>query len=327
MRQRRILKDTLYQRGINPRNPRLTLRQVLRVTRGYDKGAPDPTPSAAELQQAAAPAPAPATAFAPQLPPAPQQAQLPPAPGGAFSQAGPVMGEDQFGGGRRGGYGMGPMGGDGSGGGPAGGMGGRRHGGRRNHEQFGGRDGMFLGGGWRGGRGGRQGPPSWVHEDDEEEMEDDVPALTMDNINSTPSPEPASVAPTAIAQLTTSQPPSPATTAPLNTRSNKRKLDIEDEFTNKRLQVQPPPESTQVVSPESSEVNPHSQLEKQDHVPQTEIDTRHHDSPTQEPRQDQPTVAQGYSRDHDQDDQSIRQTDVPDHGTGNRYHERKYQPS
>ncbi|KAI4269749.1 MAG: hypothetical protein LQ337_007098 [Flavoplaca oasis] len=181
MRQRRILQDTLYQRGINPRNPKLTLRQILRVTRGYDKGAPDPTPSAAELQQAAAPAPAPATAFAPQLPsaapqaqlpPAPQQAQLPPAPGGAFSQAGSVMGEDQFGGGRRGGHGMGMMGGDGFGGGPPGGMGGR-HGGRRNHEQFGGRDGMFLGGGWRGGRGGRQGPPSWVHEDEDGEEEDD----------------------------------------------------------------------------------------------------------------------------------------------------------
>lgn len=153
-----------------------------------------------------------------------------------------------------------------------------------------------------------------------------VPALTMNNIKSTPLPEPGSVAPTAIKHLTTSQPPSPATTAPLNRRPNKRKLDSEDSPTNKRLQVEPPPESTQVASPESSQVNPHSQEEKQNHVPHTEIDTRHHDSPAQEPRQDQPTVTQGYSREHNQDDQSIRQTDVPDHGTGNRYHERAVQP-
>ena len=163
MRQRRKLKDTLYQRGINPFNPRLTLRQILRVTRGYDKGAPDPTPSAAELQQAPAAAPAPAPALVP---------QLPPAPGGAFSQAGSVMGEDQFGGGRRGGHGMRMIGGDGFGGSFPDGMGGR-HGGRRNHEQSGGRDGQSLGGGWRGGRGGRRGPPCWVHEDDDEEEEDD----------------------------------------------------------------------------------------------------------------------------------------------------------
>ncbi|KAL9032336.1 MAG: hypothetical protein Q9180_006560, partial [Flavoplaca navasiana] len=233
------------------------------------------------------------------------------------------MGEDQFGGGGRGGYGMGTMGGDGFGGGPPGGMRGR-HGGRRNHGHSGGRNGMFLGGGWRGGRGGRQGPPSWVHEDDDEGMEDD--ALTMDSIKTTPSPEPASVAPTAIAQSTTSQPPSPATTAHFNTRLHKRKLGSEDRSTYKRLQVASPPGSAQVVSPAPSEVNPRSQEEKQDDIPHPEIDTRHHDPPTQEPRQDYPSVAQGSSQDHNSGAGSISQTDGRDHRTGNRYRESEVQP-
>ncbi|KAL8979860.1 MAG: hypothetical protein Q9205_004905 [Flavoplaca limonia] len=145
----------------------------------------------------------------------------------------------------------------------------------------------------------------------------------MENIKSTPSQEPASVAPTTIAQ---SQPPSPATTAPLNTRPNKRKLGSEDGSTNKRLQVEPPSRSALVVSPESSEVNPHSQEERQDRVSETEVDTRRHDSPTQEPRQDYPPVAQGFRQDHDSDAESIRQTDSRDHRTGNRYRERDVQP-
>ncbi|KAL8899950.1 MAG: hypothetical protein Q9192_001316 [Flavoplaca navasiana] len=142
----------------------------------------------------------------------------------------------------------------------------------------------------------------------------------MENTKSTPSPEPTSVAPTTIAQ---SQPPSPATTAPLNTRPNKRKLGSEDGSTNKRLQVQPLPDSAQVVSPESSEVNPHSQEEKQDHVALKETDTRHHHSPAQEPKQDQHAGAPGYSRDDNQDDQSTRQPHGREQSTGNRYHERE----
>ena len=131
----------------------------------------------------------------------------------------------------------------------------------------------------------------------------------MENIKSTPAPEPASVAPTTIAQ---SQPPSPATTAPLNTRPNKRKLGNEDGFTNKRLQVEPPAELAQVVSPESLEVNPHSQEERQDQVSQLETNSRY-----------QNPDAQAYGREYNQDDQP---TNVQDHGTGNRYHERKDQP-
>lgn len=175
-RQRRKMSEILYQRGINHRNPRLTLRQVLRVTRGYDKGAPDPTPSAAELQQAAAPAPAPALAPAPQLPPAPHQAQLLPAPGGALFQAGSVMRDDggsemgmmggnRLVGGRHGEHAMEIMGGDRFGGDPRGGMG-RRQGGRRSHEQFGGSGMMFQGGGWRGREGSR---PDWAEDDEEED--------------------------------------------------------------------------------------------------------------------------------------------------------------
>ncbi|KAL8887696.1 MAG: hypothetical protein Q9215_004768 [Flavoplaca cf. flavocitrina] len=142
----------------------------------------------------------------------------------------------------------------------------------------------------------------------------------MENIKSTPSQEPASVAPTTIAQ---SQPPSPATTAPLNTRPNKRKLGSEDGSTNKRLQVEPPSRSAQVVSPESSEVNRHSQEEKQDQVSQQETNNRYQYSPTLELRQDQHSDAQAYGLEYNQDDQP---TDVPNHGTGNRYHERKDQP-
>ena len=132
----------------------------------------------------------------------------------------------------------------------------------------------------------------------------------MADIKSGPPLGLASEAPTATAHLTTSQSPSPATTAPLDTRPNKRKLDSEDGPTHKRLQVESPV-SAQAVSP--------SQADKQANNSEAEGDTRHHDSPTRGLGRNQPLGPQGDSCDHRSDDRSTSWTDDRAHDIDNRY--------
>ena len=148
----------------------------------------------------------------------------------------------------------------------------------------------------------------------------------MDNIKSGPPPEPGSVEPTVTAQLTTSQPPSLATTAPLDTRSNKRKLDNADRLTTKRLQVEASGGSAQGLPLEPSDVAARGRLKEQDYDSHIGSVTWDHCSPTRESRPIQDPGAQAVSREHNQDDQSTRQTNGRDHDTANRYHEREDQP-